>query len=350
MHIRSRITVVVMAALLAMPAVALSKEHGRGEGRSGKSSSRSIQSRSERHGGGSRDRGSWSRPSRSKERSFTRSIDSARERGLRSRSNGSRERSLARRVDAPRERWSSRPNVSRERTLARNFDTSRERSPRPSTSRERSWRSSGDSRERVSRTRSERVYRTPSAGRVERGDREIVRRVTRGDGDRRIARGSSDRRWRDGGSSRGYSRDTRAYTRYRGDGGSTRYKPSGPIIRRGGGDVHYTRHYYTSNFYRPRYIARSSFWIGLSIGAYPAYGYRYWDPYCGLHFSSLVPYYTHCHGHGHPSAILVIDHRSRAPIATCVYDDGEWVVDDCAHDDYAYEDEYYDDEVYYEEY
>lgn len=347
MHIRSRISVLVVAALLAAPAITLAKEHGRGEGRSGKHSSRSVHSRSERHGGGSRDRGNWSRSNHSRERNLSRVIDSRERSGARS--HGSRERGIARRFEAPRERWSSRPNVSRERTLARNFDSPRERS---GSSRERSWRSSGDARERVTRNRGERVYRSPSAGRSERvyrspstrgdGDREIVRRLARGDGDR----------WRDGRSSRNGSRDTRAYSRHRGDGGSTRYKPSGPIIRRGGGGGgHYytTRHYYTNNFYRPRYIARSGFWIGLSIGTYPAYGYRYWDPYCGIHFSSLVPYYTHCHGHSHPSAIVIIDHRSRAPIATCVYDDGAWVVDDCAHDDYAYEDEY-DDEYYYEEY
>lgn len=368
MRIPTRLAVLLIAASLALPAFALAKEHDRGRGHSGKSSSRSIQSRSERHGGGSRDRGSFSRSSRPRERSLARGIDSPRERSFSSRSNGSRERGIARRFEAPRERWSSRPNVSRERTLARNFDTSRERAhARPNVSRERSWRSSGDVRDRVSRNRSERVYRTPNSGRSERvyrtpsagrsermyrtpsagrGDRDVVRRLARADG---------DRRWRDGGSSRGYSRDARSYDRYR-DGGSTRFKPSGPVVRRGGGGGggHYTRSYYTTNFYRPRYIARSGFWIGLSIGSYPAHGYRYWDPYCGIHFSSLVPYYTHCHGHSHPSAILIIDYQSSAPIATCVYADGDWVVDDCAHDDYAYEDEYYDEydegEVYYEEY
>ena len=192
---------------------------------------------------------------------------------------------------------------------------------------DRRWRDGGSSR-----SNADRRWRDGGSAR---GDRDVVRRV-------------ADRQWRDGGSARGSSRDSRSSSRYR-DGGDARYKPSGPIIR-SGGDVHYTRNYYTSDFYRPRYVARSGFWLGLSIGTYPAYGYRYWDPYCGLHFSSLVPYYSHCHGHGHPSAIVIIDYRSHAPIATCVYDDGGWVVDDCAHDDYAYEDECDDDEVYYEEY
>jgi hypothetical protein len=95
---------------------------------------------------------------------------------------------------------------------------------------------------------------------------------------------------------------------------------------------------------------RSGFSIGLSIGSFPSYGYGYFDPYCDLRFSSLGAYYDHCHGLGHASAILVIDSRTSAPIATCIYDGGDWVVDDCAYgdDDSAYDDQYQD-EPYYDE-
>jgi hypothetical protein len=185
------------------------------------------------------------------------------------------------------------------------------------------------------------VYRTPGPGRIERGERDVSRRIARGEIERRYRR--------DGGDARGYSRGGRSEARYRGDGGSPRFKPSGPVIHRGGGGGYYSRHYYTDYFYRPRYIARSGFWLGLTIGAYPAYGYRYYDPYCGIYFSSLGPYDGHCHGHGHASAILVIDRHSHAPIATCIYSDGDWVVDDCARDDHAYEEDGYREDEYYDD-
>lgn len=116
---------------------------------------------------------------------------------------------------------------------------------------------------------------------------------------------------------------------------------------------HARRHYYVGDFYRPRYIARSGFFIGLSFSSFPAYHYRYYDPYCGLYFQGLGSYYGHCHGLDHPSAILVIDYRSSAPLATCIYDGGDWVVDDCAGDEGDYADERYDeryDEGYEGEY
>lgn len=291
MRTPSRITVLVIAALLALPTFALAKEQERSGRHSGRYSGKSIQSRGERHGGGHRERSNWSRGGGSRERGWARGTDTSRERSWGSRERVPREAVSGRRGGAPRERtWSDRSG--------------------------------------------ERVFRTPSPGRIERRDRDLDRRISRRDVDRRYS-------GRERGSSRGYTRDAREQVRYR-DGGA-RYKPSGPIIHHGGGGAYRGRTYYTSHFYRPRYIARSAFWIGLTLGAYPAYGYRYYDPYCGIHFGSLEPYYGHCHGYGHPSAILVIDYRSHAPIATCIYDDGDWVVDDCARHDYAYEeDQYYD--------
>ena len=298
---RTRSFVVLgIAALLSLPTFALSKEHERGGGRSGRHSSGSVHARGDRHDGGQRARSNWS-GSRSRDRGFARNIEAQRDRGT---------------------RW--REGASRERSSIRDWA-------------DRAWSRGG-----------ERVYRTPGPGRIERSDRDAVRRLARGDGDRRYtrrdgghARGSGDYRYRDGGRTYAYR-----------DGGHTRYKPSGPIIHRGGG--HRARHYYTGGYYRPSYIARSGFFLGFTISTFPSYGYRYWDPYCGIYFSSLDPYYAHCHGHVHPSAILVIDYRSHAPIATCIYDSGAWVVDDCAHGGYAYDpyddDLGYDDGGYCEEY
>ena len=85
--------------------------------------------------------------------------------------------------------------------------------------------------------------------------------------------------------------------------------------------------YYTSGFSRPRFIHRSGFSIGFSIGSYPLYGYRYFDPYCDVYFGGLGSYYDHCYGHHHPETILVM--YGASPVATCIYDEGAWVVDDC---------------------
>ena len=324
----SRITVLALAALLALPTLALSKDHDRGGGRSDRRSSGSVQSRGDRHEGGQRSRAVWS-GGRSQDRRFAGNIDVQRERGSRWREGASRERSSSVRD------WANN-RMSRERTWSRSGGDRGFRTPSPGRidRGDRGFRTPSSGRVE----RGDRVFRTPSPGRIDRGGRDVERRIARGDGDRRYSR-------RDG----GYGRNGDA--RYR-DGGSARFKPSGPIIQRGGGGGHRgggggyrARHYYTNQFYRPSYIARSGFFLGLSIGAFPAYGYRYWDPYCGLYFSSLDPYYGHCHGI-HPDAILVIDYRSRAPIATCIYDGGAWVVDDCAYDDYGYDEPPYDDRVY----
>jgi len=158
-------------------------------------------------------------------------------------------------------------------------------------------------------------------------------------------RGSRERRveWRDSGSrgsgSRGDVRyrepraDQRADARWqdwgrRNDGPSyrsrTRYRDDRSTY-----SSHRSRYYYTGSFHRPRFVAQSGFSLGFVIGAAPSYGYRYFDPYCDMGFSHLDAYYDHCHEYGHPDAILVVDIHSGYPIASCAYDDGYWVVDDC---------------------
>lgn len=91
----------------------------------------------------------------------------------------------------------------------------------------------------------------------------------------------------------------------------------------------YRRTYYYGSFHRPRYIHRSGFSIGFVISTVPTYDYRYYDPYCDVGFSDLDEYYDHCCDDGHPDVILVMDYHSGYPIASCVYQDGSWVVDDC---------------------
>ncbi|HKQ57000.1 MAG TPA: hypothetical protein VJY35_03960 [Candidatus Eisenbacteria bacterium] len=93
------------------------------------------------------------------------------------------------------------------------------------------------------------------------------------------------------------------------------------------------RYYYTGGFHRPRFVHRSGFSLGISIGVGPAYGYRYFDPYCDVSFSQLGAYYDHCCDHRHAEVILLID-TGGYPVATCAYQSGDWVVDDCYDDRY----------------
>lgn len=124
----------------------------------------------------------------------------------------------------------------------------------------------------------------------------------------------ADARWRDSGR-RGYdpSYRSRSYYGYGGRSYST----------------YCSRPYYTASFHRPRFVERRGFSLGIAIASVPSYGYSYYDPYCDIEFSDLDAYYDHCCDHGHPEAILVLDVHSGYPIATCAYDDGYWLVDDC---------------------
>lgn len=165
---------------------------------------------------------------------------------------------------------------------------------------------------------------------------------------------------RDRGSTRvrdSYRRDTRREVPYRND---RRYRdrrePIGPTARGrdrdggypyGGGRHdgyrldrhdrygHRSHSYYTHGFHRPRFAYHSRFSLGFALSTYPSYGTRYYDPYCGIPFRSLRSYVDHCWDLGHPEAILVVDRRSGAPIATCVYSRGRWVVDDSGYDAYG---------------
>jgi len=137
-------------------------------------------------------------------------------------------------------------------------------------------------------------------------------------GDRRyrqpVAEYRPDARWRDTGT-RYKAPSYRTQTRYRyADRSYSTYRH---------------RTYYTSGYHRPRYVYRSGFSLGVFIGVVPSYGYRYFDPYCDIGFHDLDVYYDHCHYHGHPDVIQVIHISSGYPIASCVYDGGGWVVDDC---------------------
>lgn len=146
----------------------------------------------------------------------------------------------------------------------------------------------------------------------------------------------SETRYRSGDRS-GYQRyDGRGYRSYGGYGGSRSYSGYRGGYRSYGG----SHFYYTRGFYRPHYRYCSDFSIGLTIGFTPLYGYGYYDPYCGISFGSLGAYYDHCMGYGHPEAILVMDRSLGAPVATCVYDDGNWVVDDCDGNDDGYDEGY----------
>ena len=120
-------------------------------------------------------------------------------------------------------------------------------------------------------------------------------------------------------------------TRYR---GTTRYRGGFPSARYGYGGNWGPRFYYGSYWRRPHFY-RSSFSIGFVIASTPRYSYyRYYDPFCGIAFRSLGSYYRHCDWEGHPAVIEIIDSRYGGPVATCIYDGGAWVVDDCADWDY----------------
>jgi hypothetical protein len=104
------------------------------------------------------------------------------------------------------------------------------------------------------------------------------------------------------------------------------------VYYRDGGRSYYSyrpRTYYYGSFHRPRFIHRSGFSLGFVIGAEPSYGYRYYDPYCDEGFDDVDDYYDHCYRYGHPDVILVVDYDSGYPIASCIYQGGYWVVDDC---------------------
>jgi hypothetical protein len=127
--------------------------------------------------------------------------------------------------------------------------------------------------------------------------------------------------------------DRRGDVRWR-DSGRGGHLPSyrSPNNYRYGGPSHDSyrqRSYYTGSFHRPRFGYRSGFSIGVLIGSMPSYGYRYFDPYCDMAFGNLDIYYDHCGAYGHPDVIQVLDSRSGYPIASCIYSDESWVVDDC---------------------
>lgn len=108
----------------------------------------------------------------------------------------------------------------------------------------------------------------------------------------------------------------------------------------GGGYVRYARYdgpyyspyayrsYYVDGFHRPVFYG-SGFSVGFVISSGPVYGYRFYDPYCGVTFATLDDYAYHCGEFGHPEALLMVDIRSGYPVATCGYHRGYWVVDDC---------------------
>jgi hypothetical protein len=143
----------------------------------------------------------------------------------------------------------------------------------------------------------------------------------------RDGRRTGDARWRGGDDVRWRDRDGRWRDR-----GDSRWRDGDRRVRRYAGYSyarHAPRHYYTRSFYRPRFAYHSGFSLGITIGAFPSYGFRYRDPYCGVWYSDLGPYYDHCHHHDHPTVILVLDSHSGHPVAACEYADGDWVVDDC---------------------
>jgi hypothetical protein len=164
---------------------------------------------------------------------------------------------------------------------------------------------------------------------------------------RTYQRGSTRTYQRDGvrsGSRRG-EWSGRSYDTYRRshDGRGDRYRDGGRShttyrYRDGGRSYggHYSgrryashhRPYYYGSFNRPRYV-RSSFSIGFVFGSAPAYRYRYFDPYCDVSYVDLGGYYDHCSSHDHPEVIVIMDYDSGHPMASCVWDDGAWVVDDC---------------------
>ncbi|HYM82519.1 MAG TPA: hypothetical protein VEY91_14040 [Candidatus Limnocylindria bacterium] len=162
-------------------------------------------------------------------------------------------------------------------------------------------------------------------------------------------------RWRDAGRGGHGVRDGRSRSHYRegrthyrdgrDHGGNHRPSYSSRVRYRHGGAItssYRPRHYYTGHFHRPRFVYRSGFSLGFVISSAPSYGYRYFDPYCDIGFRGLGAYYDHCYDHDHPEVILLVDAHSGHPVATCVYRDDAWVVDDRFDDRYddRYEDRY----------
>jgi hypothetical protein len=255
--------------------------------------------------------------------------------------NGGSHSGSSRWTDRAAQRWSSRGDRSRSEG---------------SRGRERAWSDNGGS-SRGDRTWSRGGSRTEhrqfSGERRPASDSRIGTRAYRGETRvRRQPDARSERRWRDGGR----VRETRTYSRSYGGyqrpsySSRVRYRHDGPGYRSSyGSHGSWPRSYYTTYFPRPRYVYRSGFSLGFVIGAMPSYGYRYWDPYCGIGFRSLGSYSNHCHGHRHAELILI--YQGSDPVASCVYRGGDWVVDDCydrGYDD-GYEDGYddgYDDGGY----
>jgi hypothetical protein len=155
------------------------------------------------------------------------------------------------------------------------------------------------------------------------GSRDDVRYRDRGSDYR------ADRRWQDSGR-RSYQPSGRYRTSYRDDRSYSDYRPR-TYYRDGGRSYsnYRSRSYYVGSFHRPRFVYRSGFSLGFTIGMVPSYGYRYYDPYCDMEFNDLGAYYDHCDDYDHPDAILVLEIHSGYPIASCAYHDGYWVVDDC---------------------
>lgn len=126
------------------------------------------------------------------------------------------------------------------------------------------------------------------------------------------------------------STPTRTYVRndVRYKGGYSGY--SAPRYRTSG-TYFTTRTYYVGSFYRPRYYYRPGITLGISVAMSPRYGYRYYDPYCGISFRYLGDYYDHCYDYDHPTAILMMDTARDVPVAMCGYRSGSWVVVDYYH-------------------
>jgi hypothetical protein len=48
-------------------------------------------------------------------------------------------------------------------------------------------------------------------------------------------------------------------------------------------------------------------WVDVTLGDAPPCGYVYVDRYCGERFATLDVYRAHCHSHGHPAAIDIVE-------------------------------------------
>lgn len=162
------------------------------------------------------------------------------------------------------------------------------------------------------------------------------------------------------GSGGSYTPQTRyrTDTRWRGDGqwsGGSGYRTYNRVYSRGGYGGGYSRggygggyyapryrsgfrfaptRYYIGHFHRPHFVYRSGFSIGFVIAPQPLSGYGWYDPYCDADFDNLEEYYGHCGAQGHEPAFLLLDASDGQPVATCVYDGGDWVVGDLAGDEY----------------